>query len=211
MQFTLFPPETDWKHPTMEQLPDWNNFSRVGVDVETKDPSLGQKLGPGTRRGGQIVGYCLYFEDFRPFYLPVRHANGKNLPLQPVLRYVEDNLRRFEGAIVGANLSYDIDYLCEEFDSEVKELFPNVQAFLDTQVAEPLIDENQYKFGLDAVASRHGLPEKQEDLLREIASEFGTHNGKRGKPQGKRKVLNAKADLYKLPAEYVGPYGEWDC
>ncbi len=210
MQLTMFPPETTWQLPKMEELPDWNNFSRVGYDVETRDPSLGNKLGPGARRDGHIVGFCLHFEDFRSFYLPVRHGNGTNMSIDSVLTYVKDNLKRFEGAIVGANLSYDIDYTCQEFRGDVGEVFPNVKAFLDTQVAEPLIDENQYKFGLDAVAERHGLPAKQEDLMRQVAADFGTHNGKRGKPAGKRKAMNAKADLWKLPPEYVGPYGEWD-
>lgn len=211
MQLTMFPPETDWQLPKMEELPDWNNFSRVGYDVETRDPSLGRKLGPGTRRDGYIVGFCLHFEDFRSFYLPIRHGNGQNLPLENVLAYMADNIRRFEGSVVGANLQYDLDYTCQEFGSEIGDkVFPNVKAFLDTQIAEPLIDENQYKFGLDAVAARHGLPEKQEDLLREVGQEFGTHNGKKGKPQGKRKALNAKADLWKLHPQYVGPYGEWD-
>jgi DNA polymerase I-like protein with 3'-5' exonuclease and polymerase domains len=208
MQLTMFPPETSWQLPTMDQLPDWNTFSRVGVDVETKDPSLGKGLGPGARRGGYIIGFCLHFEDFRSFYLPIRHGNGTNLPIDPVLNYVRDNLKKFKGSIVGANLSYDIDYLCQEFGLEIKELFPNVKAFLDTQIAEPLIDENQFKFGLDAVALRHGLPQKDEVLLRDVTYEFGSHNGKRGK--GKRKPLSAKGDLHKLPPQYVGPYGEWD-
>ena len=195
----------------MEELPSWNNFSRVGYDVETRDPSLGKKLGPGTRRDGYIAGFCLHFEDFRSFYLPIRHGNGRNMSLDPVLNYVRDNVKHFQGSIVGANLSYDLDYTCEEFGSELgDQVFPEVKAFLDTQIAEPLIDENQYKFGLDAVAGRHGLPEKQEDLLRSVGIEFGTHNGKRGKPQGKRKPLNAKADLWKVPPEYVAEYGEWD-
>jgi len=208
LQTTLFPPETDWQLPSMEELPDWNNFPRVGTDVETHDSSLGRGLGPGARRGGKIVGFCLHFEYFRSFYLPIRHSNGKNLPLDPVLNYVRDNLKKFEGSIVGANLAYDLDYLCQEFGLEIKELFPKVKTFLDTQIAEPLIDENQFKFGLDAVALRHGLPQKEETLLREVTYEFGSHNGKRGK--GKRKPLSAKGDLHKLPPQYVGPYGEWD-
>lgn len=209
MQLTMFPPETDWQLPKMEELPDWNNFSRVGYDVETKDPSLGKGLGPGARRGGEIVGYCLHFEDFRSFYLPIRHSNGTNMEFDSVGRYMRDNIKRFEGSVVGANLAYDLDYTCEEIGSEIgDQVFPNVKAFLDTQIAEPLIDENQFKFGLDAVALRHGLPQKEETLLREVTYEFGTHNGKRGK--GKRKPLSAKGDLHKLPPQYVGPYGEWD-
>ena len=193
----------------MEELPDWNSFKRVGYDVETKDPSLGKNLGPGARRGGHIIGYCLHFEDFRSFYLPIRHANGENLPVDAVTDYMRDNIRNFEGSLVGANLSYDLDYTCEEFGSEIGDkVFPRVKAFLDTQIAEPLIDENQYKFGLDALALRYGLPQKEETLMREVGHEFGTHNGKRGK--GKRRPLNTKGELYKLPPEYVGPYGEWD-
>ena len=209
MQLTMFPPETNWKLPRMEELPDWNNFARVGFDLETKDPSLGNGLGPGVRRDGHIVGYCLYFEDFRSFYLPVRHASGTNLPLETVTRYIRDNVRRFEGAIVGSNLNYDLDYICQELGSELGDkVFPKVKAFLDTQVAEPLIDENQYKFGLDALALRYELPQKKESLLKDAAYEFGSHRGRTGK--GKRIPLNAKADLHKLPPEYVGPYGEWD-
>jgi DNA polymerase I-like protein with 3'-5' exonuclease and polymerase domains len=209
VQLTFFAPPSDWKRPSISELPDWNKFKRVGYDVETNDPSIGKKLGPGTRRGGKIVGYCLHFEDYRSFYLPVRHSHGNNMDEGEVTRYMRKNVAEFTGSVVGANLQYDLDYTCEEFGSELGDkVFPEVNAFLDTQIAEPLIDENQYKFGLDAVAGRHGLPQKSEELLRQAAYEYGTHRGKRGK--GKRIPLDPKKDLHKLFPEYVGPYGEWD-
>jgi DNA polymerase I-like protein with 3'-5' exonuclease and polymerase domains len=186
-QLPFFPPVCDWRPPTV--LPEWPLTGRVGIDLETKDPLL-KKLGPGVRRGAEIVGVSVAIEDGPSHYLPIRHAGGDNLDPAQVMRYLRDQGRRFRGTMVGANLQYELDFL-----SEAGVDFPQVEWFRDVQVAEPLLDELQDSYSLDAIALRHGLPAKDESLLKEAAQDFGVH---------------PKQGLWELPGRYVARYGIWD-
>jgi DNA polymerase I-like protein with 3'-5' exonuclease and polymerase domains len=105
------------------------------------------------------------------------------------LAYVRHQAAHYRGEVVGAKLSYDIDFL-----AEAGVVFPHA-TFRDVQVAEPLLDELQLSYSLDNILARHGLPGKDEALLREAASIF---------------KCDPKRDLHQLPARYVGPYAEAD-
>lgn len=173
----------------MSDLPSWRGARRVGIDTETRDPHLKQ-LGIGVRRGGYVVGISFAIEDGPKHYLPIRHEGGDNLPEEGVLRYLRDNGAILEGDVVGANLSYDLDYLWEEGIE-----FPRVKYYRDIQIADPLIYELHQSYSLDNISKRHGLPGKSEDLLKRAAQAFG---------------VGVKDGLWKLPARYVGPYAEDD-
>jgi DNA polymerase I-like protein with 3'-5' exonuclease and polymerase domains len=195
-QPSLFPPPSEWKPPRLDDLPqDWNAVSRIGLDTETKDTDL-KRLGCGVRRGGELMGISLCLDGQEPLYLPMRHLGGDNCPEGPeaVLRYVRDQAKRFRGDVVGAKISYDLDYLEEE-----GVVFPQAR-FRDVQVAEALIDELQLSYSLDSILKRRGLSLKDETLLREAAASF---RGAKGK-------LDPKRDLWMLPGRFVGPYAEAD-
>ena len=177
-----------WQLPDMNQLADWGSARRVGIDVETCDPKL-KELGIGVRRGGYVVGFSVTIEHGPSYYLPIRHQLGQNLPEDAVLRYMRDNARRFTGAYVGANLSYDLDYLWE-LGIESKDA-----KYLDVQVADPLIWEHHKNYSLQHIAERYGLPGKAQEDLERAAKMFGVH---------------PKSGLWRLPAEYVGEYAEQD-
>lgn len=181
--------KSDWKPPVVADLPDWPTTGRVCVDLETRDPDL-KKLGIGVRRGGYAVGFAVAIEDGPSFYLPTKHGGGDNLDHDQVVRYLRDQAKRFRGVLVGANLSYDLDYLHAEGIE-----FSAVEWFRDVLVAEPLLDELQHEYNLDAVLARHGIPGKDETLLRRAAEEFGVH---------------PKAGLWELPGRFVGAYAEGD-
>lgn len=188
MQLPLFEP-SDWRPPTLEQLPDWADADRVGLDIETCDPDL-KAMGPGVRRGGFIAGVAFTIEDGPSHYLPMRHLLGDNMDVDEVMRYLMDQARRFKGTLVGANLNYDLDYL-----AEVGVMFPQLAWQRDIQVADPLISELHDSYSLEAIAARHSLPGKDEHKLLEAAMHYG---------------VDPKADLWKLPARHVGAYAEQD-
>lgn len=188
MQQPLFTTPSEWRPPNIADLPDWTRSSRVAIDVETCDPHL-KKLGAGVRRGGYICGFAFAIEDGPRHYLPVRHEGGDNMELGSVLNYLETQAANYRGELVGARLGYDMDYLIEE-GLDFKPSF-----WRDVQVAEPLIDDLQLTYGLDAILKRHGLPGKDETLLRESAVNYG---------------VNAKTEMHKLPARYVGSYAQAD-
>lgn len=173
----------------MSDLPNWKGVQRVAVDCETKDPLL-REMGIGVRRGGRMVGVSFAIEDGPKHYLPFGHEGGDNLPEEQVLGYLREQGLGFEGDIVGANLSYDLDYLWE---AGVE--FPQVRSYRDVQIADPLIYELHQSYKLGTISERHGLPPKTEDLLREAAAAYG---------------VDPKGGMWRLPARYVGEYAEDD-
>jgi len=159
------------------------------LDCETKDLSL-RDLGPGPRRGGYTTGWAFKIEGGPKHYLPIRHEGGDNLPVEEVLRYLRDNLKNFDGEIVGANLSYDLDYAANdgiEFHPDAK--------FRDIQIADPLIYELHKSYSLKNIGERWGVKGKETDVLYEAARSMGLDPG-----QG----------MWRLPARYVGEYAEND-
>lgn len=188
-QMPMFPPESDWRPPDLSTLPNWKGAKRICIDTETCDRTLKQ-MGIGVRHGGYTVGYAFTIEDGPSFYLPTRHEGGDNLDRKQVLRYLKAQAKSFDGEIVGAHLAYDLDYFWEDGIE-----FPNVSYFRDVMVADPLIYELHDRYGLDPLCERYGIPGKDETLLRAAAEEYG---------------VDPKGGLWKLPARFVGVYGEGD-
>lgn len=190
VQSPMFDPPSAWAPTPVSQLPSWEGASRVSIDLETRDPDIGT-LGPGVRRpGSYVVGVSIAISDGPSRYLPIRHALGDNLPEEHVWAYLRDQARAFKGEIVGANFGYDLDWLWEKGLD-----FSGVKRFRDVTIAEPLLNELEFTYGLDDVLARHSLPGKDETHLRHAASRWG---------------LDPKAELWKLPARHVGAYAEAD-
>ena len=66
---------------------------------------------------------------------------------------------------------------------------------IDTMVVASLLDENKFSYALNSLAFEFLGLAKNESLLREAAKEFG---------------FDPKADMWKMPAMYVGPYAQTD-
>ena len=66
---------------------------------------------------------------------------------------------------------------------------------IDAMLAAPLLNENRFSYSLNAVSYDYMGLMKSEAALREAAQEFG---------------VDPKAELYKLPACFVGEYAEAD-
>lgn len=185
LQLPMFAPPVQWTAPEIASLPRWQDHKSVAVDIETCDPELKEK-GCGARRDGYIAGISFAIEDGPAHYLPVAHMMGGNLDRTAVIQYLRDQAATFTGTIVLCNGPYDLDYLWNE-----KIVFDRAEHHRDVQIAEPLLDENQYTYGLDAVARRHGLPGKDEEELRAFADAYG---------------IDPKSEMYKLPAGAVARY-----
>lgn len=189
LQTPLWAPEITWQATPVSQMPSWTDAKRVCVDVECRDDHL-YKLGPGVRRGGYVCGISFAIEDGPAHYLPIRHEGGGNLSEQAVWEYLRDQGREFTGEVVFNSAAFDLDYLWEN-----KVEFPKVKFIRDVQVAEPLLDELQKKYGLDAICARRGLVGKDEKTLREHAKEWG---------------VDPKTGLWRLHAGAVGAYAIGD-
>lgn len=178
--------EKDWSPPNVSELPMWPERGRIGIDVETRDDKL-TTLGPGVRRGAYIVGYSFAIEDGPAHYVPLRHGAGDNVANpDAAMQYLRDNMSRFRGTVVGANLQYDLDFLEEEGVT-----MPNVEWVRDIQIADPLIYELHNSYSLQAICERRGLEGKDEEKLRQAAADWG---------------VDPKNELWKLPGRYASTY-----
>jgi DNA polymerase I-like protein with 3'-5' exonuclease and polymerase domains len=184
-QLPLFQPPSDWVMP--DQLPDLRHAKEIAIDTETKDPNL-TSMGSGCiRRDGHIAGYAIAV-DGASYYLPVRHEEGPNLDPHQIRRYMSNLCADPDRTYVFHNAPYDIGWLHAE-GIDVK------GSVVDTMVAAPLLDENRFSYRLDALGKDYLGDRKDERLLREAARDWG---------------LNAKSEMHKLPAMYVGSYAEQD-
>jgi DNA polymerase I-like protein with 3'-5' exonuclease and polymerase domains len=193
-------PTVDWRPPRASELPEWKNAKRVSIDLECKDPDL-RKLGPGCRRVGNFVcGVGFAIEDGPEFYLPMRHEGGDNCEFD-VWSYVQEQLREYRGMLVFNGGQYDLDWLCQPNGegsptTEINHDLLNYDRDIrDVQNADVLIWELHDQYNLDALCQRHGLPGKDETLLRQVASVY------RADP---------KIDMWRFPARYVERYGRVD-
>lgn len=190
-QEPMFKPDSEWVAPNLNDLPSWQGISRIGLDTEGRDPTL-KTLGPGVRRDGYTCGISFAIEDGPAYYLPTRHHGGGNLDPKHVEQYMKDQAAVFTGAICGANLQYDLDFLAE------RGIIFRHATFLDIQVAEPLIDENQLSYALETLALKYGFLGKEETLLQEAAKAYGWTGN------------DVKKNMWQLPAKFVGPYAAED-
>jgi len=192
--------EPDWK--CYEHFPDLSGAKMIAFDVETCDPNL-LKKGPGTiRKDGYICGFSVATDDGFKGYYPIKHSSG-NLPNpEKAIRWLKDVLLT-DIPKIGANLQYDLEWVRSDFGMKVNGLK------WDIQIADPLLDENYPTYRLDAIAQRWlGQPKMESELF--IAGiELLKFKGK-GENKKADVIKQVKACLYKLPAKWVGRYGEED-
>jgi DNA polymerase I-like protein with 3'-5' exonuclease and polymerase domains len=189
-QLGLFVPQSDWQPP--RELPDLRGRPLVAFDIETKDEGLARNLGTGWALGpmGYICG-VVYAADGVQGYVPVRHPETENFPLENVLRWLDD-LFKSGTRIVTHHGGYDFGWM-GSFGVD----FPISRE--DTLVASVMTDEGALGgHSLDVCCARAGIPGKDVKLLREAVEACG------GDP------ARPSADLWRLPARYAGPYAEAD-
>ena len=183
-QMPMFTPDTSWAPP--EVLPDLSSAKEIAVDLETRDPDLILK-GPGwATNTGEVVGVSIATDGWSG-YLPFGHQGGGNLEKEFVISWVKKQLSGSSDKIFH-NAMYDVGWL--------RRLGITVNGTIhDTMIAAPLVNENRNRYSLDSLGSEYCGERKDETLLREAAHSFG---------------VDPKAEMWKLPANYVGFYAEQD-
>ena len=183
-QMPMFTPDTSWAPP--EVLPDLSSAKEIAVDLETRDPDLILK-GPGwATNTGEVVGVSIATDGWSG-YLPFGHQGGGNLEKEFVISWVKKQLSGSSDKIFH-NAMYDVGWL--------RRLGIIVNGTIhDTMIAAPLVNENRNRYSLDSLGSEYCSERKDETLLREAAHSFG---------------VDPKAEMWKLPANYVGFYAEQD-
>ena len=180
----LFTTPTEWVQPN--SFPDLSKYDEIAIDLETKDPEL-KKMGPGMfREVGNIVGFAVAVNNWSG-YFPIRHENGGNMDEEKVIEYFRTILN-YPSTKIFHNAMYDVCWLRAEG-------FKINGTIVDTMIATSLIDENRMRYDLNSVAKQYTGMSKNETALNEAAQNWG---------------IDPKAEMYKLPAMYVGEYAEKD-
>ena len=184
-QIPLFQPDSEWIPP--EKIPNLSDATEIAIDLETYDPDL-KTLGPGWPSGnGHVVGVALAVEGWKG-YFPMRHENGGGNFDENIIKRQLKKILELPCDKIFHNASYDVGWL-RRWGLEVK------GRIIDTMIAAPLIDENRFRYSLNDLGKDYLKDKKSETLLYEAAGAWS---------------VDAKSEMYKLPAMYVGPYAEQD-
>ena len=180
----VFKPQTEWLPP--ESFPDLSKYDEIAIDLETKDPEL-KSMGSGSVTGkGQMVGIAVAVEDWKGYY-PIAHEGGGNMDKNKVLKWFQDVLNT-NAVKIFHNAMYDVCFI------RAAGLKINGQ-IVDTMIAGSLVDENRFRYDLGSMGRDYVGIGKNETVLKETADHWG---------------IDAKSEMYKLPAMYVGEYAEQD-
>ncbi|MAP75511.1 MAG: hypothetical protein CMK80_00310 [Pseudomonadales bacterium] len=177
-------PQTEWLLP--KEYPDLRKAEEIAIDLETRDPDL-KKLGSGAIIGnGEVVGIAVAVDGWKS-YFPIAHEIGPNLDRTKVLSWFKD-VCESPSTKIFHNAMYDVCW--------IRNLGIKINGLIvDTMIAASLIDENRFSYTLNTMSWTYLNKGKNEARLIEAAKERG---------------LDAKADMWRLPAMEVGSYAEQD-
>jgi DNA polymerase I-like protein with 3'-5' exonuclease and polymerase domains len=185
MQMPLFKPQTEWLPP--ETFPDLTQACEIAIDLETRDPNLNIRMGSGSVVGvGEVVGVSVATQDFCAYY-PFGHEGGGNMDRKMIIKWLTAVLKTPSDKIFH-NAMYDVSWL------RAMGLKINGR-IIDTMIATALCDENRLRYSLNSCGRDYVGKGKDESALYEAAKSWG---------------VDPKAEMYKLPAMYVGAYAERD-
>jgi DNA polymerase I-like protein with 3'-5' exonuclease and polymerase domains len=180
----IFKPQTEWLPP--ESFPDLSKYDEIAIDLETKDPDL-KSTGSGSVIGnGKVVGIAVAVEGWSGYY-PIEHEGGGNMDKNMVIKWFTDVLKT-PAIKIFHNAMYDVCW--------IRSMGLKIEGkIVDTMIAGSLVDENRFRYDLGSLGRDYVGIGKNEAVLKETAAHWG---------------IDHKAEMYKLPAMYVGEYAEQD-
>ena len=185
LQPPLWQPQTEWVPP--EEFPDLSKYTEISIDLETKDPDL-IKMGSGSITGnGCVTGIAIAVEGWSGYY-PIAHQGGGNMDRDRVLSWFRDVMKT-NALKIFHNAMYDMSWIMTLGIPEIN------GTIVDTMIATAIVDENRRRYDLNSCTREYIGKGKDEAVLYATAKEWG---------------VDPKAEMYKLPAMYVGSYAEKD-
>jgi DNA polymerase I-like protein with 3'-5' exonuclease and polymerase domains len=179
----MFQAQTEWTCP--DSFPDLSQAKYIAIDLETKDPNLKSRGSGAVINEGEIIGFALAVDGWSGYY-PIGHREG-NLDKRIVLDYIKE-VCATDAVKIFHNAMYDVCWL-RAYNIKINGFI------IDTMVMSSLIDENRLSYTLNSIAFEYLREVKDEKGLKEAAEAAG---------------VDAKSEMYKLPAMYVGAYAEKD-
>jgi len=184
MKPLVFKAQTEWSKP--EEFPDLRQADVIAIDLETCDPDL-KTMGSGAIVArGKVVGIAVAVDGYSG-YFPFDHEGGGNLEKNKVIQWFTD-ICKSKAIKVFHNAMYDVCW--------IRSMGIKINGqIVDTMIAASLVNENRFRFDLNSLGWDYCGQGKNESELNEAAKEWG---------------VDPKADMWKLPAMYVGNYAERD-
>ena len=180
----MFKAQTEWAKP--EEFPDLRQADTIAIDLETHDPDLKSK-GSGSIIGkGKVVGIAVAVDGYSG-YFPFNHKGGGNLEKSKVIQWFKD-VCECPADKIFHNAMYDVCWI----RSMGIKINGNIY---DTMIAASLVNENRFRYDLGSLGWEYTGKGKNETELIAAANEWG---------------VEPKADMWMLPAMYVGNYAERD-
>jgi DNA polymerase I-like protein with 3'-5' exonuclease and polymerase domains len=180
----IFKAQTEWVKPT--EFPDLRFCEEIAIDLETHDPEL-KTMGSGSVIGkGKVVGIAVATEGYSG-YFPFDHEGGGNLEKSKVIQWFTDICKTTSTKIFH-NAMYDVCWIRSMG-------IPINGQIVDTMIAASLVNENRFRYDLGSLGWDYLGQGKNETELTNAAKEWG---------------VDPKADMWRLPAMYVGNYAERD-
>jgi len=177
-------PATEWVQPT--EYPELRSYDEIAIDLETRDTDLKRKGSGSVTGNGEVVGISVATYNGK-WYFPIAHKEGPNSNRIKTLEWFKDILK-CPATKIFHNAMYDICW--------IRNLGLKINGLVvDTMIASSLLDENRFSYTLNTLSWHYLKEGKNEKALNEAAKERG---------------LDAKKDMWQLPAQEVGAYAEKD-
>ena len=179
---------------TPEDL-DLNNIDTVAIDIETYDPNLKTKGSGAIRKDGFICGIAVATGNDLA-YFPLRHSDTDISfeRIDKIWQVLNDKIFQNENITkVFHNAMYDVCWIRAVTGMMIK------GRIIDTMIAASVIDENRFKYSLDALSKDYLNEEKYKYDLQQKTLEWSGGT-----------VKDPMTNMHKLPASIVKEYAKQD-
>ena len=172
-----------------------DNVDTVAIDIETYDPNLKTKGLGAIRKDGFICGIAVATKNDLA-YFPLRHSDTDISfeRIDKIWKVLNDRIFQNEKITkVFHNAMYDVCWIRAVTGMMIK------GRIVDTMIAASVIDENRFKYSLDALSKDYLNEEKYKYDLQQKTLEWSGGT-----------VKDPMTNMHKLPASIVKEYAKQD-
>ena len=180
----MFEHEPIWNSP--QEFKDLSSYPYIAIDLETRDPGL-KKRGSGAIIGdGEIIGVAVAVEGWSGYY-SFGHEQHNFFSKEAVLKWLR-GVCALPCPKIFHNAMYDVCWI-QAYGIPISGII------VDTMIMAAILNENRMFYSLNSLSYIELGEVKSEKALQDAADKKG---------------INAKSEMYKLPASMVGGYAEKD-
>jgi DNA polymerase I-like protein with 3'-5' exonuclease and polymerase domains len=172
-----------------------DGIDTVAIDIETYDPNLKTKGSGAIRNDGFVCGIAIA-TDNDTVYFPLRHSDTDidYQRIDKIWQVLNDKIFQNENITkVFHNAMYDVCWIRAVTGKMIK------GRIVDTMIAASVVDENRFRYSLDALSKDYLNEEKYKYDLQQKTLEWSGGT-----------VKDPMTNMHKLPASIVKEYAKQD-